>query len=143
MTGKEIMDKRTDKSSTRPKASSEKQKDGILGSLSFPKATVAAQQRLFLAFVDADGVHKHLCLEEPQRHSKKWGFWLRLAPCCARIAGLFAVHAFAGLAGSSNCYPEATEWPKKLALVGGCCSFLGSPRGLSSPSHSPHFPLLP
>jgi hypothetical protein len=40
--------------------------------------------------------------------SKEQGLWLRLATCCARIAGLFALLAFVGLTKGRDRHLEAT-----------------------------------
>jgi hypothetical protein len=68
--------------------------------------------------------------------------WLRLATCCARIAGLFALRAFVGLADGGDSYLAATEGHRNVSFGKGLLLLpRGSPGGLSSPSHPLHFPL--
>ncbi len=50
---------------------------------------------------------KHLYFEEPQWILKEQGFWLRLATCYARIAGLFALLALISLTGGTVYHLEA------------------------------------
>jgi hypothetical protein len=64
-------------------------------------------------------VQEDLYLEEPQWMLKEQGFWLRLATCCARIAGLCASLSFEGLTDGGDRHLEATEGLGKFALVGG------------------------
>jgi hypothetical protein len=52
-------------------------------------------------------VPKHLYFEEPQWILKEQGFWLRLATCYARIAGLFALLALISLTGGKVYHLEA------------------------------------
>jgi hypothetical protein len=72
----------------------------------------------FLAFVEAGVVPEHLYLEVLQWKLKEQGFWLRLAICCARIAGLFASLAFVGLTDDGDRHLEATEGLRQVCFCG-------------------------
>ncbi len=70
------------------------------------------------AFVDVGEEPERLYLEEPRWSLKEQGFWLMLATCCARIAGLFALLAFAGLVDGGDRHLEATEGPRQVCFGG-------------------------
>jgi hypothetical protein len=72
----------------------------------------------FPAFVEAGKVPKHLNLKEHQWRLKERGCWLRLATCCARIAGLFASLAFIGLTDGGDHHLEATKEPREVCFDG-------------------------
>jgi uncharacterized membrane protein len=57
-------------------------------------------------------VLEHLYLEKTQLRLKEQSFWLRLATCCARIAGLIASLAFVDLKDGGDCHLKATEVPR-------------------------------
>jgi hypothetical protein len=58
-------------------------------------------------------------LEELQWRLTEQGFLLRLATCCARIAGLFTRLVFAGLKGGVDRHLVAIEGPRKVGFVAG------------------------
>ncbi len=98
---------------------------------------------LFLAFEEAGGVPEHLYLEEPQWMWKEQGFWLRLATCCARIAGLFALLTFIGLTDGGDRHLEATEGPRNVCVGEGLMGLHGGNHVWpSSPSCPPRFSCL-
>ncbi len=71
---------------------------------------------------------------------KERGFRLRLATCCARIAGLFASLAFVSLTDGKDCDLEATEGPRHVCFDGWWLQILLESHGWpSSPSCCPHF----
>ncbi len=69
---------------------------------------VAPLPRLFPVLVEAGGAQEHLYLEEPQCKLKKQGFWLKVAICCSRTAGLSKLLAFVFLMAGGNCHQRAT-----------------------------------
>jgi hypothetical protein len=96
---------------------------------------VAALPRLIPAFIYAGGVPEHMYLVEPQWRFKEQGFWLRLATCYAKIAGLLASLAFISSRDGGNCHLEAIEGPRQVCFGGLLLELLcGSHGWLPSPS---------
>jgi hypothetical protein len=53
------------------------------------------------------------------------GLWLRLATCCAWIAGLFAFLTFVSVIVDMNNLLEATEGHSQIRFGGWCLTHLG------------------